>query len=129
MILFNVGDEVVYHEPGNFEYRTVWGVSPDGRKLWLKPPNTNTGGSPYNALATQYRPYVRELKVGDKVRLRKTFEFMGEQCHVGCMEPKIIRYISEVTVVYEIFGSSGSSFGETAVGRDEFDREFEADPT
>lgn len=124
---FNVGDEVVYHEPGNFEYRTVWGVSPDGRKLWLKPPNT--GDTAYNAPAAQYIPYVRELKVGDKVRLKRTFEHRGEYRHVGCAEPKYIRYISKDTVVCEIFGSRGDSFGETAVDREDFDDTFEADPT
>lgn len=124
---FKVGDEVVYRESGNFEYRTIWGISPGGSQLWLKGPGAS--GAPYQAAAGDYIPYVRELKVGAKVRLRKTFDFAGELRHVGAAEPKYIRYISKYTVVYETFGSGGVSFGETALDRVVFDDTYEADPT
>ncbi len=130
---FKVGDEVIYdYSEGagaSYEHRIVWGVSPSGATLWLKPP-TQAPGSSYIAHAEHYKPYVRELKVGDKVRYKKTFSMpSGEARHVGCAEPKHIRYISKELVVFETTGSNGSSYGESALDRNRFDETFELDPT
>jgi hypothetical protein len=66
------------------------------------------------------------LKAGDPIRHTKTFH---DGVRLGGLDPKYITYISKAWVGYEVYSPRGTSLGEYMIERQEFDKEFERDPT